>query len=131
MAFERLKAVNVIAEDVALLPALSLAVAVKVCVLLVSVVVSRFAVRVPAELLAKTTPSISRLSEKSPDVTCPPITGSEAMDDTDIVPENVWPEVLGFVTLTVGAVVSGANCVVKVLSLEVAVLPGVSMEIAW
>jgi hypothetical protein len=77
------------AEEVVILPALSLALAVKVWEALVKVDVSKLAETLAEEDEAKTVPSINNVVEKIPEFTCPATTGSEADAATVIVPDKV------------------------------------------
>ena len=99
--------VMVTAEVVKLFPALSSAVAVKVWLPLVRVVVSRGWDRVAVEEVAKTEPSIDRLKDFRPEVTWPATVGSFAAAEAVMVPLTVPG--LGLVMAAVGAVVSGAR----------------------
>jgi hypothetical protein len=92
------------------LPALSLAMAVRLWLELVKVVVSKGLLTEAEVEVAKILPSINRVTKDSPEVTWPATVGSEAEAEKVRVPDTVPAK--GLVMETVGGVVSGAAKVV-------------------
>jgi hypothetical protein len=103
-------------DTVELFPALSMAVAVRVWEALVRVVVSKGTLILPDVEVANTLPSTKRVTNLSPEVTCPVTLGSLAVAEKVMVPLSV--PVDGDVMDAVGGVVSGAGVTVGLTDTE-------------